>query len=259
MSRRLVSRRSFLTGIASAAAISYRVSFCAESSDTSSLSALPSGIEVVDYRLFRSRGVDRFLVEVFNSTGMAVDTPSLGIVLPHLGSDENFGWAIPMQEVLHPHSSAGLIGVAPSGIHSDEDWGSPEWIICNEVESTKAERISSWDLEIDHTLSILGNNDVLANITLTNHGKPLPITVTVLGLVRDGERRISGVTVPLYLNSIKPGETSELPVRFGPTLDYVANPKAMINTDEGVSVDFSFQPWPSEINPGCSPVMKWNR
>src|SRR5699024_8844280 len=158
-------------------------------------------------------------------------------------------------EVLHPKSSSGLIGVAPTGIDNDDGWGDPEWWLCNDIQMEKANKLSAWDVEFDYSLRMLADNDVVAGVQVTNNGRRIPTTVTVLGLVRDSDHRISGVTVPLYLNSVQPGETSELPVRFGPTVDYIANPKDMINADEGVSVDFTLQPWPSGINPGCSPVM----
>lgn len=259
MSRQRFSRRYILGNIFGVVALPFASPASTLVAKEASATDLPAGIEVVDFRLFESDGVTRFLVEVHNSTNQAVDTPVLGVILPHLDSDVNYGWAVPIQEVLHANASAGLIGVAPKGIEHDDNWGDPQWILCNEIETVKAEKLSAWDVEFDYSLRVLGDNDVVADILVTNHGKPLPTTVTVLGLVRDSDNRISGVTVPLWLNSVDPGETRELSVRFGPTVHYIANPKDLIDTADSVTVDFTFQPWPAVINPGCSPVMEWNR
>lgn len=254
----LMSRRRAIAGLLGTFALLGTESAGSAQADRPAPVDLGHGLEIRDYRLFPTEDVMRFLVEIHNTTATAVDTPSVGVVLPHLNADENFGWAIPMQPTIHPQSSSGLIGVAPTSLDADSKWGTPLWELCSELTHQSSAILLDVDVTFTHTLDIRSPSQVLATIDVSNHGPPLSTRVTILGLVRDHFGRIAGGTVPIYLNSVEPGESRELGVPISPTLNYTANPVPLLSAKEGVSVDFSLQPWPSQYPDSCAPVMPWS-
>lgn len=218
---------------------------------------LGHGLEIRDYRLFPTEDVKRFIVEIHNTTDTAVDTPTIGVVLPQLGGD-NFGWANPVSPVLHPHSSECLIGVAPVAVENDEDWDSSEWMLCDAVTSVVAEDLSKWDFEIEHRTEILNPTHARTVAEVTNLSDSRSWNLRLQGLVRDGNKRVCGALVTASLAYVFPGETSELTINLIPTLEYVANPFNLIDSVEDVEISFTLQAPSDPANPNCSTIMPWN-
>lgn len=254
-----ISRRAMVTSMAAGSFLLQRTQDTAHVQNQSGADGLPDDIEVRDFRILPGEDVTRFIVEVQNVTESAFDTPSLGVVIPGLSTDGNFGWATPVTRVLHPSASGLLIGVAPDALRDNDDWGDPSWLICDEIQTSNTDKLAPFDIELAHELEILGPQDVLVSVSVTNNGIPLTSKVTVHGLVRGDDGRACGATVPIWLTSVEPGTTEVLHIRINPQVEYIANPIPLLGDTEVTSVDFTFDTWPEAINQGCAPVMPWNR
>lgn len=246
-----ISRRSLVCAWSSFAAFSKRAS-----AQSLTPVALGHGIEIRDYRVFEQNSVRRFMVELSNTSDTSMDTPSVGFTIQQSG-EQIFGWAVPAMDVLHARSAALLFGVTPPTVHTDHDWGTPQWIICDPPSDNLARSLDFFDVDWEHTTELIASNDVLIRINLRNNGIPLTAKETILGLVRDRDGRACGVTWPAYINHAKPGATVEIPVRWGPNYDYIANPVAVLDDAEGCTVDLTLQTWPRLHTDGCEGVLPW--
>lgn len=217
---------------------------------------LGHGLEIRDYRLFPTADVMRFIVEIHNTTDAAVDTPSVGVVLPHL-EGENFGWANPVAGVIHPHTSQGLIGVAPAALTSDQDWGSPDWVLCNDLQTEAADVLAEWDVEVAWDFRVRGEADAVSRLTVTNLGTTSTEPASLQGLVWDDEGRLCGATNNVLIAAVPAGETLETWGHVWSIYEYVASPFALIDNIEGIDVSYSIQPRPASINPACPAVLPW--
>lgn len=256
------NRRQLVGGIASTVAGSLLLtdSMVTSYSQKQVQSGLPEGIEVRDIRLLPSADVMRFLIEVHNTTDTSIDTPTIGVVIPHQNSENNFGWAVPFQGVLHSHSSSGLVGIAPGVVTSDEQWSAAKWYICNDMQTEMARHVKSWGIEFEQEITVKSPGNIWIDLLITNTGEDFPSDITLSGLVRDARGRIAGGTLSLYLNSIKSGTAKNLSLQILPELRYAANPMPLIASSTDLSVDFSIQPYkPSDFAPGCPPLMPWIR
>lgn len=251
------TRRSFLASLASLAAFQ-------RSTSTMSMQKpfdLGQGIEVRDYRLFPTPDILRFIVEVHNTTDFPVDAPTVGVILPHLVEHENYGWASPMSPVIHPHTSGGLIGVAPAALTHDNEWGSPEWELCAAMSTIQSERLLIWDLDLSYELVVYYSHHLQIKARITNLGDKPTRGLYMSALLWDPDARICGITYDRLLPVIAPGETLQdsIDVSQGEFYDYIANPFALVNSVEGMNATLTLQPVTSYPAPVCEPIMPWNR
>lgn len=254
-----ISRRSAIAGALASIAVWQSGASIAQQIEQPASVELGHGLEIRDYRLFPTEDVTRFIVEIHNTTDSAIDTPGVGVILPHLDEMENFGWANPVGSVLHPNSSEMLIGVAPLAMTSNDDWGEPKWMLCDNIQSTQSESIAEWDIDFTHRLEILTPTHAQAHFDITNIGNSRARTGYILGLVRDKDGRICGSTLPSSVQSVLPGASEQQLVNITPAATYISNPFVLIDTTEGLDASFSLQPRSSPINRGCSPVLPWNQ
>lgn len=167
------SRRDLLVGLFASLATLCCTGAAANQTKPRGPIDLGNGLQIRDYRLFPTQDVMRFIVEIHNTTDAAVDTPTVGAVLPHL-DDYNFGWAIPVSPVLHPHMSDCLIGVAPEAVKTDEDCRTPDWMLCSGIESYMAVSIQDWQYELSHSIEILSDTHMRTTVEVTNHNSETP-------------------------------------------------------------------------------------
>lgn len=252
-----MTRRSVLAVVVTSLALLQSDRVTAKQTERPSPVDLGHGLEIRDYRLFPTEDVMRFLVEIHNTTDVAVDTPTIGVVLPHIDEDGNYGWANPLSTVLHPQTSGCLIGVAPAEIATDEEWGTPEWMLCDSVVTQKANSMDHWYFELDFTITIHERTRAQAMVTVTNHGSEQIRRLWLQGLVLDAQARICGATVTGQIPGLAPGETVETGFTIRPEYTYHANPFTLIDTVESIDFSFSVQPEGTAVNPGCPPVMPW--
>lgn len=225
---------------------------------------LGHGIEVRDFRLFPSPDILRFIVEVHNTNDAMVDTPTVGVVLPHLDDEGNYGWASPIAPVLHPHTSGGLIGIAPSGLKHDSDWGKPEWMLCGVPNTILSERLSPWEIDISARHEVDYDQHLIIRAQVANLGDHKSSSLRMRGLLWDKNHRICGSTTLAYVPDIEPKSTVDVhidvaPPGAAPIFDYIANPFTLVNTVEGMDVTMSLQPPASPTPSVCPLIMPWNR
>lgn len=216
---------------------------------------LGHGLEIRDYRLFPTKEVMRFIVEIHNTTDAAVDTPTVGVELPHL-SGENFGWANPFAGIIHPHSSQGLLGVAPMALHTDSYWGAPKWILCDDVRTEVAEDIQDLHIEITSEFIILDADRATSHLAITNRGHSPTMRFSVQVLVWDRDGRLCGAGEDAPISVLAVGESREAWARVNPDLNYMANPFAIIDSVAHLKTDHSLQPPANDINHGCPGIIQ---
>lgn len=219
---------------------------------------LGHGLEIRDYRLFPTEDVMRFIVEIHNTTDTAVDTPTVGVVLPHF-DDDNFAWANPVSQVLHPHTSECLIGVAPTALTSDDGWGSTEWMLCEVVHSTLAEKLARWSVNFTFELAVLGPKHARALYDVANNGNKRLRDLYIQGTVWDQEERVCGLLLPSSVHFMEPRSRSEQLINLHPRAIYTSNPFVLIDSVEGISFTCTLQPSQQPVNRSCPAVMPWNR
>lgn len=200
------------------------------------------GIEVRDFRIFPTPDVMRFIVEIHNTTDEPIDTPALGVTLNHLPKSERFGVASPASEVLHPHSSGVLFGVAPAGLKTDADWGEPQWSRCNEIRNERAHLLNTIDMELNYTLYFFDDGRPLVTAFLTNHGPANNGEFSISGMVRDASGRVCGILKNWNGWYMEHGEVLER--NFG---DYyftghIGSPYVLIDDAGGIDVSLFIQP-----------------
>lgn len=215
-------------------------------------------LEIRDYRIFPSEDVRRFIVEVHNTSDEPIDTPSVGVVLPHLDSETDFGWAHPVTSVLYPGTSDMLIGVAPAALTSDDDWGVPEWVLCREISTRNAEMIDGWDFLLQTDLAVEAPDFARAYVTLVNTTAHYTGPLRLVPTVRDGSGRMCGTLSPIWVPWTRPGEPVQKSTEMGVALPDIANPFYLINTLQGVEVAFSIQPDTAYSIPSCRPILPWS-
>ncbi|MCA9832436.1 MAG: hypothetical protein KC435_00655 [Thermomicrobiales bacterium] len=250
-----LSRRALLSGIATAGVI---VTARAQGTTPVPTYDLGNGLQVRDYRLFPTKDVTRFIAEIHNTTESFVDTPAVGVILPHLSADGNYGWGTPLQPVIHPQSSMGIIGVAPTGLMTDSGWGEPTWELCGDVQTKLSDKFDPDVLSLESTLSITSDTAAKVLTTAANLTDTQQRNLTLQGLVRDADGRICGGTLTSILR-LEPAATREINTNITARQNYIANPFTLIPSTDGMSVEMLLQPRTAMMNPGCEIVMPWNQ
>lgn len=251
-----ITRRTAIAGAVSSWAILRASTGIARQADRPAPYDLGHGLEIRDYRLFPTEDVMRFIVEIHNTSDTTVDTPTVGVVLPHL-DDDNYGWANPIAGVIHPQSSQGLIGVAPSTLTSDQYWGAPSWVLCDELQADSADAMQDWDVEITWDFRIRDAADAVSKLIITNRGNSPTGPASVQGLVWDQDGRLCGASSNVLIPRLIAGEVWETWAHVWSFLEYVANPFALIDHVENLEVNYSLQPRTAGTNKGCSTVLPW--
>lgn len=251
------TRRSFLQLLLATAILPSATLAMRHQTQTSEFFDLGNGLEIRDYRLLLTKDVLRFIVEIHNTTDTAVDAPTVGVVLPHLDTEKNFGWASPSAPVLHPKSSGCLIGVAPSGIASDEDWGQPEWTLCGDLERKLARTTDHWLFDLVPSIEFLQPNVAKILLRIDSQNNNLPERMFVHGLVLDSNGRLCGTTVTGKITRLAPMETRVTGFTISPEYSYISNPFNLIENVDGISAIFTMQPSEVLTNQHCEAVMPW--
>lgn len=254
----LLSRRNVVASLLTSWTLLRVGSVGAQSDVRVALMDLGHGLEIRDYRLFPTTDVMRFIVEIHNTTDTAVDTPTVGVMLPHLGDGENYGWANPISAVLHPHTSDCLIGVAPPKLTSDSDWDTPSWIFCDEISTHHAKKLAQWDVDFTYSVEFVDTTHARAILEIVNRSERIPQGLILQGIAWDKDHRIAGAMLPTLLNEVEPDVATLQQINVTPTLSYVSNPFNLIDTVEELSITFSLQPQLPIVNRGCPVVMPWN-
>lgn len=253
------TRRRVLAGMLAASALFRGASSATSQPNRPAPASLGHGLEVRDFRLFPTKDVPRFIVEIHNTSDTAVDTPTVGVVLPHLDDRGNFGWANPVSPVLHPHTSDCLIGVAPGGVLTNDDWGTPDWTLCRSIGHEQAESIQDWQFEFSHVVETPDPLHASTTVEVTNLNSTARAQLHLQGLLWDADGRLAGALLPISLAGVQPGETEELVVHSIPGSTFLANPFVLLESVEGVETTLSLQPRGLPINKNCNVVMPWNR
>lgn len=252
----LLSRRALIAGVTGFSLRQRSFPINARQVEESSLG---NGLIIQDYRLFPTRDVLRFIVEIHNSSDRAIDTPTVGVILPHLDASMNFGWANPISMVLHPHTSDCLIGVAPGGMRSDNDWDAPKWFLCSNLTDESVKLLDPWNIDYAHTIEYPEPQHAAITIELLNHSSEKPRNIVLQGMVRDKGGRVCGSAVPRGISLALPGESVSIPANLRPDLNYISNPFILIDNVYGIDVEYTLQPRPRPVNPNCPPVLPWNQ
>lgn len=251
------SRRALIAGLASMCANRRLMS----SKNYQRPIELGNGIEVRDFRLFPGDEIMRFIVEIYNNTDAIIDTPAVGVHLPHMNNDENYGWAVAIAPVFYPGTSAGLLGVAPKALATDLDWDTPEWTLCGPLTTRSASLLDNSRLDVSSDQFQLDSQTLEIATSVTNLGDATISNLNVIGLVWDRSGRICGSTNSAQLLPLEPGATQIRSVYVGDTLSmrYAANPFHMIDSVVDLDVSVSVQPSVSFDAPECPAIMPWNR
>lgn len=216
------------------------------------------GIILRDWRLFPTPDVMRFIVEMQNTTDAVVRAPVLGVVLPDLPAETNYGWAVPFRPVIWPGESTFLLGVAPSAIETDNELDSAEWLLCDE-DLQPPDAVLAWQTEFTTTTNLQYSTFLETVTTLTNTGNAPLDRFALQGIVRDSAGRVCGGTLSARPEALAPGATIDIPIGIQPEVAFLGNPFTLIDDLTDCTVDFSLQPYGDAVNPGCAPVMPWNR
>lgn len=220
---------------------------------------LGHGLEIRDFRLFPTTDVMRFIVEIHNTTDTPIDTPSVGVVLPHLPADSSFGVANPVAAVLHPGTSGCLIGVAPMGLTSDLNWSEPTWTLCGETQTINAMRLTGWDFSFSAIVHAIYPTHAIVDLEIENISAKRSTGLCAKGIVRDQNNRICGGVGPYLLDGVEPSERFSTELYIYPEIEYILSPFPLLETVEGITVSFTLQPFKDIVPPTCEPVLPWNQ
>ncbi|MCO5215744.1 MAG: FxLYD domain-containing protein [Thermomicrobiales bacterium] len=218
---------------------------------------LEHGLEIRDYRIFPTDDIRRFIVEIHNATDQAVDTPSIGVILSHLPQDQDFGVAVATSPVLHPHTSGILIGVAPTALGSDDNWGIPEWIICDDLHTSRVAELPIQDLTIASEIVVMNEDLAQVNIQVTNNSEESIERVWLSGDVYDDHGRVCGSLVQIGRGPISPGETNEYYLYVVREWRYFGNPFVLVSSAAEVDVVVSIQARARYVSPACPRLAAW--
>jgi len=219
---------------------------------------LGRGIELRDYRLLPTEDRMLFMAEVHNHTDSAIDTPTLGVTLPHLRSEMNFGWTTAVEPVIHPHTSGGLVGVAPEGMTSDSEWIDPEWLLCDALSEERASVIAPYQFEIDSRIRVRDSKAAEVFISITNLGVPNHDQIWFSAKIWGPDGRWSGSIYVHPLPEVATGETYQTRFWIADNVAYVPGPFNLLETVEGATISTSIQPSADSSITGCPILMPWN-
>jgi hypothetical protein len=220
-----------------------------------------NGLEVRDWRLSIEQDPSRFLLEVHNTSDIAVAAPTVGVVVPYLESEHNYGWADPFAPVIHPGHSTFLVGLTPPAVTQQADLEKAEWFYCDPDTDTSAimAELGGPEYEIESSSLVHRPDWMECAMTVRNVGTEPIWAMRLAGIVRDADGRICGGTAFSNLNNIEGGETLDMVVHVRPAVEMNASPFAFTPDLTGGSASFSLQPRGKAVNPGCPAVMPWNR
>lgn len=222
---------------------------------------LGHGLEIRDYRLFPAEDVLRFIVEIHNTTDAQIDTPMLGVSLPHLSSSNPvFAWANPVSMVLHPHASECLTGVAPKSLSKDEEWGNPEWQLCHPISTEISQNSPHYEITFSHRIEVVDPKEAFIYLEVKNLAETeITRLVFFQPTVWDKNGRICGTLPMVGINGIGPNDTASIRSRITPLAVYPVNPILLIDNVEHMSVSYTQQPGVIRYNQrSCNSVLPWN-
>lgn len=219
---------------------------------------LGNGLEVRDYRLLPDANRMLFIAEVHNLTDEAMDSPTVGVRLPNLESEMNFGWASSVEPVIYPHTSTGVVGVAPVGMKSDSEWSDPEWVLCETPNNVFASSVAQFDMIPESRIYIRDPKAAEVFVSITNKGIPNLENLWFCAQIWDADGRWSGSTFARPFATIAEGETYDTRFWIAENVAYFPRPLTLMETVDDVSVSISIQPNPVANPKGCPVLMPWN-
>lgn len=221
---------------------------------------LGSGIVIADIRKIPNTEPARYLVELQSHRDDAVDSPTIGVVLPDVPDDQSFSWAIPWHPVLQPGGSTFAIGLLPSPA---TDMSDGEWVLCkSEIgpgEHTNV--LSRWEWELETETSLVDENTIHVNMVITNTGQTPLSTGEIYGLARDSSGRICGGFPNTNMYNLGLSDVKSVPrgITLQRNWSHPANAFNLCEDVNDMSVSVEVQPRFQSVAPGCPVVMPWNR
>ncbi len=223
--------------------------------------AFSDEVEIVDWRLFPTPDVMRFIAEIRNVTDTYVIAPAVGVIILSLADGANYGWGVPNMPVIYPGDSTFVMGVAPAAMQSDNDWTDAKWVPCTDTpaQTTQIDRLKSIDYDLQITIQLRESYWFAIKGAATNLADSVNYVATAKGHVREANGRICGGIPSKALNSIRPGKTLEYTLLVRPDVTLLSNPFTLVDSMAGGEVFTFLQPRADPTPAACPLVMPWNR
>jgi hypothetical protein len=228
-------------------------------STTRPTTSLGYGLEIRDYRLFPTEDVMRFIVEVHNATDQPVETPIVGLILDNLPDNEEFGVAVPSGRLLQPHTSTALIGVAPTSMVADDDWGQPRWLLCQPPAELDSSTLDIASVTLEFSVEAWSEGAIHVIGVATNPNNTATAAMMVEGVCYDSSNRICGIVSPIWIGSIEPDRSQVFHMWTGPNDKSIANPFVIVDSADELKVVLAPQPSTAYRPISCPIVMPWGR
>jgi hypothetical protein len=211
---------------------------------------LGDGIELVDYRIYPSRGVRRIIGEISSTRDEMVDSPVVSITLPDIEGTKGFAYATSVLPVMRPGESNMIFGVLPDEIDSNEKLASASFGLCGSVGPGT---ISQEFAGIEFRLSDL---DVLHRASaerfqafVHNDGPRDAAYVVIRGLVRDANERLVGCTPAIQIARLASGASKEFAFWSAASVDLPGNPYLFL----GDTLEYATRLIPGPLGPITAP------
>lgn len=218
---------------------------------------LGEGLTLVDYRVYPG---DRpaIIGELRSDRDEMVDAPVVSLTWPDASRSAGFTWASPLIPVIEPGGSIPIFGPLPESGEAEPSLDSARFALCSPVE--RGEYTRSWQsLNVDFRMTHERYRHAAFKGTgiVANPGPGRTPSISVRGIVRDGDDRIAGVTSTPSPGVIPPGEEREFTVWIAASLRNKANPVPLIS-----GLDYSVDIRPGvrgpAIAPGCAFGKPWD-
>lgn len=219
---------------------------------------LGHGILLIDYRPFYFTPQNRLIGELRNTTGRMIDSPVVSLYYPLDGRERaGFAYATALLPVIEAGGTVPVFGTIPDETAPETVLATADFALCTSAEPGQyTQRQQQLDLTIEVINEEFGDGVYLCQGEVINSGDRATTNTMVLGIVRDSERRIIGITHKYILGPIDVGQSSPFSVWAGGGLSHKANPfLVLLGSDYTVEIVARI-PGPVVL-PGCSFGRPW--
>lgn len=220
---------------------------------------LDHGLEILDYRVLPTEDINRFLVEVHNTTDAPIKAPLIGFVDDQFPTGKDFAFAMPAGRIVHPQASLAYVGVAPEGLVTDADWGDPEWGLCQAPGKLSEELQAVSRVSVETQTEPWHGNSIHLFGEVTNHDDEHAVRVYVEATCFDLEGRLCGASKPWWVGDLVPNESREFHMWVGEDAENIASPFVLVDSVSDLNFVVSAQPPESYLVSMCTSVMPWGR